>query len=182
MALMRSDAASVQMLDPESTYLRLLASKNFHPDSEAYWQRVDAGSASTCAKALRRGTRVVVPNIEACDFMVGTRDLEEYRRSGLRAVQSTPLVSRDGRPLGMISTHWREVHNPATGDFHLFDVLARQAADLIERAQAEAALHASEARLRLAQEVTSIGTWEWDPKTGEKFMASGEVCTLRPRP
>ena len=33
--------------------------------------------------------------------MAGTQDLEQYRRSGIRAVQSTPLQSRSGRPLGM---------------------------------------------------------------------------------
>jgi PAS domain-containing protein len=52
-------------------------------------------------------------------------------------VQSTPLVSRDGRLLGMISTHWRNPHQPSERDFRLLDVLARQAADLIERKQAE---------------------------------------------
>jgi hypothetical protein len=50
----------------------------------------------------------VVPDVETCDFMAGTADLDEYRRSNIRAVQSTPLVSRSGQLLGMISTHWRE--------------------------------------------------------------------------
>ena len=53
------------------------------------------------------------------------------------AVQSTPLVSRDGRPIGMISTHWKSPHTPAEGELRLLDVLARQAADLIERTQGE---------------------------------------------
>jgi hypothetical protein len=54
----------------------------------------------------------MVPDIETCDFMAGTVDLDEYRRSNIRAVQSTPLVSRSGQLLGMISTHWREPHQP----------------------------------------------------------------------
>jgi PAS domain S-box-containing protein len=37
----------------------------------------------------------------------------------------------------MISTHWREVHKPAEREFNLMDVLARQAADLLERKQRE---------------------------------------------
>ena len=69
--------------------------------------------------------------------MAGSDDLETYRQTGIRAVQSTPLFSRAGRLLGMISTHWRRPHQPSERDLHLLDVLARQAADLIERNQAE---------------------------------------------
>jgi two-component system CheB/CheR fusion protein len=68
--------------------------------------------------------------------MAGSEDLETYRQTGIRAVQSTPLVSRAGRLLGMISTH-RNPNPPSEHDLHLLDVLARQAADLIERKQAE---------------------------------------------
>ena len=71
--------------------LRLLAWRNFHPDSAAFWHEVTAGAGSTCGQALRDNARAVVGDVEACDFMAGTQDLEEYRRSGLRAVQSTPL-------------------------------------------------------------------------------------------
>ena len=45
--------------------------------------------------------------------MAGSEDLETYRQTGIRAVQSTPLVSRAGRLLGMISTHWRNPHQPS---------------------------------------------------------------------
>jgi signal transduction histidine kinase len=84
--------------------------------------------------------------------MTGTQYLEAYRRSGIRAVQSTPLRSRSGEPLGMISTHWRTPHAPTEHDFRLFDVLVRQAADLIERTQAEEALSTVSQRLIEAQE------------------------------
>jgi PAS domain S-box-containing protein len=48
----------------------------------------------------------------------------------------------------MISTHWRAVHQPSERALRALDVLARQAADLIERGQAEAALRKSEERAR----------------------------------
>ena len=35
--------------------------------------------------------------------------------------------------LGMISSHWRKPHAPTERDLRLLDILARQAADLIER-------------------------------------------------
>jgi PAS domain S-box-containing protein len=48
----------------------------------------------------------------------------------------------------MISTHWREPHQPTERTLRSLDVLARQAADLIERVQVETALRESEQRLR----------------------------------
>ena len=80
--------------------------------------------------------------------MAGTTDLEASRRSGIRAVQSTPLISRSGELLGMISTHWREPHQPGEHALRTLDVLARQAADLIERARIETALREREEQTR----------------------------------
>jgi PAS domain-containing protein len=130
--LMSSDMASLQLLEPNRNQLRLLAWKGFHPQSAVFWESVCLDSASTCGLALSAGSRVVVPDIETCEFMAGTADLDEYRRSNIRAVQSTPLISRTGQLLGMISTHWREPHQPTERALRRLDVLARQAADLVE--------------------------------------------------
>jgi PAS domain S-box-containing protein len=50
--------------------------------------------------------------------------------------------------LGMISTHWRQPHQAEERDLRLLDVLARQAADLIERRESEEVLRESERRFR----------------------------------
>jgi PAS domain S-box-containing protein len=97
---------------------------------------------------MSSGARTIVPDIEACESMADTADLDAYRRSGIRAVQSTPLISRSGRLLGMISTHWHNPHQPSELSLRPFDVLARQAADLIERVQIESLLRESEERSR----------------------------------
>src|SRR5262245_48020791 len=147
-SLLSADMGSMQVLSPERSELRLLACRGFHPVSAAFWEWVRIDSASTCGLALSSGARVVMPDVEACDFMAGTGDLDAYRRSGIRAVQSTPLVSRSGQLLGMISTHWREPHQATEHDLRLLDVVARQAADLVERARTEAALRESEQQSR----------------------------------
>jgi PAS domain S-box-containing protein len=145
--LMASDMASMQAFHPERNALRLLAWKGFHPQSAAFWEWVRPESGGSCATAMSAGRRIIVPDVEASE-LIGTPDAIEYRRSGIRAMQSTPLISRSGRLLGMISTHWREVHQPSERAIRSLDILARQAADLIERSEAEAALRDSEERAR----------------------------------
>jgi PAS domain S-box-containing protein len=135
--LMSADMGSMQTFHSEQGELRLLAGRGFHPESASFWERVYSGSASTCGMALSQGRRVIVPDVESAGFMAGTAGLDACRRSGLRAGQSTPLVSRSGQLLGMISTHWRKSHHPTERELRSLDVLARQAADLIDRTQIE---------------------------------------------
>jgi PAS domain S-box-containing protein len=148
-SLMSSDMASMQLFAPERGELLLLAQRGFHPDSAAFWQVVHLNSACTCGLALASGARIVVPDVDVDDVIAGTDDHVSYQQSGIRAVQSTPLTSRSGQLIGMLSTHWREPHRPAERALKQFDVLARQAADLIERTQIETALRESEQRSRL---------------------------------
>jgi PAS domain S-box-containing protein len=146
--LMAADMGSMQVFHPKRGELRLLAQKGFDPQSAAYWEWVTVGSTTACGIALSAGCRVIQPDVEACDAGVVRTDLEEYRRSGIRAVQSTPLLSRSGQLLGMISTHWRRPHRPTERELQPIDVLARQAADLIERNEVEKALRESREQFR----------------------------------
>jgi two-component sensor histidine kinase len=138
--IMRSDFASMQMYYPErgsGGELRLLAYRGFEAQAARFWEWVDPDSRCTCGMALSTGQRIIESDVETSDLLAGTADLDAYRQTGIRAVQSTPLVSRDGKLLGMISTHWRKPHRASERDLSQFDILVRQAADLIERKHAE---------------------------------------------
>jgi signal transduction histidine kinase/CheY-like chemotaxis protein len=80
--------------------------------------------------------------------MTGTDELAMHLQLGIHAAQSTPLMARSGKMVGMITTHWRNPHTPSERDIRLLDVLARQAADLIERSQSEALLLQTQEQLR----------------------------------
>ncbi len=139
-AIMRSEMGSMQMLHPDSNQLQLLAWKGFDPASAAFWEWVRVDSDTTCGMALKTGERAIIPDVETWEFLTGSRDLDAFRLSGIRSVQTTPLISRSGQVVGMISSHWRAPHQPSERELGLLDVLARQAADLIEQRQAEAQL------------------------------------------
>jgi PAS domain S-box-containing protein len=150
-AIMRSEFATMQILCPERGSrgeLRLLAYRGLSPEAAKVWEWVGFDTESTCGQVLRTGKRAIAPNVETSDFLAGTRGMAAFLAAGIRAGQSTPLVSRSGRLLGMISSHWSQPHNPTARDLRLLDILARQAADLIEHKQAEQALRESQRRLR----------------------------------
>jgi PAS domain S-box-containing protein len=144
---MAADMGSIQVFHPERGELWLLAERGFDPESAAHWEWVRPDSASSCGMALSAGCRVIVPDVETHEAFART-DLEALRRVGIRAGQSTPVVARSGRLLGMISTHWRRPHRPTERELQPLDVLARQAADLIERNESEKALRESREQFR----------------------------------
>jgi signal transduction histidine kinase len=148
-AIMRSDFASMQMLYPErgkAGELLLLGFRGFDPDSARFWEWVRADSGCTCGEALRTGRRAIAADVVTCAFLAGTADREALLKAGMLAAQSTPLLSRDGSIVGMISTHWKQPHQPSERDLRLLDILARQAADLIERRRNEEALQEANRR------------------------------------
>ncbi|HEV2270020.1 MAG TPA: GAF domain-containing sensor histidine kinase [Steroidobacteraceae bacterium] len=147
--LLHADFASIQTTMPAKPALQLVAARGFVPEATAFWQRVDAGSSSSCGQALRRGQRIIVPDVERNEFLAGTEDLRHMRLCGIRAVQSTPLLTRGGVPVGMISTHWRRPYEPHAGTLRFLDAVASHVAALIERVSVEDALRTSEAALRL---------------------------------
>ena len=147
--LMRSDFATMQMLHPDRGQkgeLQLLAFRGFDPELIKFWEWVRADSGCTCGMALSTGRRAVATDVRTCDFMAGTPDRDALLQAGVQAAQSTPLISRSGRLLGMISTHWRKPHSPTDSDLQRFDILARLAADLVERRLNETQIKTSRPR------------------------------------
>lgn len=127
--------------------LNLLCSRGLPPEAVGFWQWVSPAAHSSCTAALKSGRRAIIPDFEEWDEIAGTEDLLAFRRTGIRSAQTTPLLSRSGHLLGMISTHWSAPHEPSIRDLRLLDILARQAADLLERTIAEEILRAREQEL-----------------------------------
>jgi PAS domain S-box-containing protein len=136
---------NIQLLDGDS--LRVAVHQGL-PDAVVRF--FDSGQTrAACYAALDRGERVIVDDVATSPIFVGTPSLDVLRAAGVRAVQSTPLISRSGRMLGMFSTHYDYAPaRPGDRALRLLDILARQAADLIESKQADQVLRARESQLQ----------------------------------
>jgi PAS domain S-box-containing protein len=134
-----ADFGSIQLLDPVSGDLRLVVHRGFEAWWLEFWDSVGKGKGA-CGTALERKERIVVEDVEQDSIFVGTPALDIQRKAGVRSVQSTPLVSRSGQVVGMFSTHYRKPGRPNDHTLRLLDLLARQAAELIEHAQSDVAL------------------------------------------
>jgi hypothetical protein len=118
--VMRSDFGTMQRYDHERRQLELIAHRGLNDEAVEFWRWVHAGRACTCGRSLEVSGRVVVPDFERCEFIEGSADLIAFRKAGVRSAQSTPLLTRDGRLVGMLTTHWTRNHEPPERDLSGF--------------------------------------------------------------
>jgi PAS domain S-box-containing protein len=85
---------------------------------------------------------------------------------------------RDGQQVA-VAAHWILRRDPRNGDPSAVLELHADATDL---KAAEAALRMSEARLRLAQEMAGVGTWEWDPEEDTLVWSAEHHALFRTGP
>jgi signal transduction histidine kinase len=136
-------------------------------------------TSSICAEALRTRKRVIAPDVEILDYIVNTPEIEFFRLSGIRGVQTTPLVTRTGSIVGMISTHWRTVHEPSERELRILDILAWQTADIIQNAQAEQLRQARERELAVLEERQRFAREVHDGASQSIFAANVAIETVQ---
>jgi signal transduction histidine kinase len=133
-AFSAADFGSIQVFEPKTSHLKLVAQRGFDKWWVDFWDRVHEGKG-VCGTALESGERVIVEDIEKSPIFVGSPMLEIQLKAGVRAVQSTPLRGWTGNVIGMFSTHYRHPYIPGAQALRALDLLAFQAASIIERAQ-----------------------------------------------
>jgi PAS domain S-box-containing protein len=150
-ALQNAEFGLVQLYDPRSHSLRIAVHRGLNQEFFDYFGNV-SDFDSACGRALAARQRIIIEDVENDSGFAP--HLKIARAAGFRAVQSTPLFSRRGEPLGIVSTHFRLPHRPSEIELRFTDLYAVHAAELIERKQIESAvlehekvLHALTARL-----------------------------------
>lgn len=135
---------NIRLRDGESGSLRIVVHHGYAP---AFLARFTGrGTRLACERAAETTERVVVEDLAAVRGDADADDLAALDAEGIRAMQSTPLMSRGGRVLGVLSTQYPTPRSLSDREQRHLDLLARMAADFIERAQAEAALKDADRR------------------------------------
>lgn len=147
-AITGADKGNIQLLDPATGALQIATSRGFEQPFLDFFSAVQEGEAAACGTALQTAERIIVEDVARSEIFAGQPALAVLLDAGVRAVQSTPLRSRTGTVLGVISTHYSRPYRPGERASRFMDLLARQAADYLERIDADAALQATQAKLQ----------------------------------
>ena len=155
-----ADMGTIQLMEGGAP--RIVSQRGFDP---AFVSLLDGSPENheIWGTALERSGRVIVEDISNSPAFAATNARDIMLAAGARALQYTPLISRSGHLLGMFSTHYRSPGRPSDRQLRLLDILARQAADLIERKGSETALLASEWRFRQLADAMPQIVWTARP-------------------
>jgi PAS domain S-box-containing protein len=167
-AVTSADMGNMRLFDSASGALKLVAQRGFEGPFLDFFDTIQDGR-TTCRSAMLKGERVIIEDVAASPLFAGTVERDQMLAAGVRGVQSTPLFSRSGPLVGILSTHYRTPRGPTARDLGFLDLLARQAADCIERIQTEEALRESEQRFRLLADGSPNIIWVTDAAGNIEF-------------
>ena len=106
-----ADYGTVQFFDSKRGELRIVAQHGFGAEFLDYFDTVHSDHLCVCSAAMNRSSRVVVTDVDA-EPLLSNESRGVLLRAKVRAVQSTPLVERSGKLIGMVSTHYGRPGGP----------------------------------------------------------------------
>jgi len=135
-AISEADKGNLQLFDASSGSLTIVAQQGFEEDFLKFFDSVSKNEAA-CGAAVGTAKQIIVDDVLTSEIFVRQPAQKVLVDAGVRAVVSTPLLSSKERPLGVLSTHFARPRHPSERQLRLLNILARQAADYLERKQAE---------------------------------------------
>jgi hypothetical protein len=128
LALAGADRGNLQVLDPVTGSLRIAAQHGFGAEFLEYFTVVD-DDRSACGRAARECAQTVIADVSLDARFAPHRDIAAA--SAFRAVQSTPLIGRNGRLLGVVSTHYPRPYRPPARDLEIMKRYGEMAGHII---------------------------------------------------
>jgi GAF domain-containing protein len=107
-----------------------VAQRGFGPGFLDPLSSVSVDSSEVCARAAKQRKRVIVEDVQTDPQFASHQAVAAA--AGYRGVQSTPIMSRTGELLGVLSTHFRDPQRPSERALRMIDLYARQAAEVLE--------------------------------------------------
>ena len=155
----------------------ICAYADMEPDQDHFTIRGDwsAPESSTIVGyySLADFGELAVKNLHANQPLVINDNLAEllpqeartFTDIGIRATICMPLV-KEGRLTALMAIHDKNPRRWSEDELSLLEQVTERSWAHIERVRAEQDAFASAERLRLATQSASIGTWDYDPRTG----------------
>lgn len=122
---------NIQLFDSTHRTLKIAMQQGFKEDFLNYFAVVRAGSHA-CGKAIHTGARVVVPDVVSDPIFKNTEGGAMLLKSGVLAVQSTPLISSAGQFLGVMSTHYDQPRTLRQQELQALDKVTSQYVAMLE--------------------------------------------------
>jgi PAS domain S-box-containing protein len=146
-ALTGADKGHIQLFDSVSGEVQIKAQRGFDPAFFEYANYVRPGVLAA-GIVLQTRQRVIVEDIATSPlYHDSPRARELVLQANMRAIVCTPLLTRANQLVGTLSVLFGIPYRPIDRDLRLLDLLARQAADSIERGRAEESLRAARQEL-----------------------------------
>jgi PAS domain S-box-containing protein len=166
----------VQVNNTAREALDIAAQRGFNQECLDYFREVSTEDGLAFGRAMTAGARVVIEDVVRDPQFAPHRSVAAS--AGYRAVQSTPLVSRGGSLLGVVSTHFTRPHRPSERKLRMLDLYLLHATDAIERIRAEEKLRESEERFRAVFEQATVGVALCNPEDGRFLSVNQAYCDI----
>ncbi|MHB8126189.1 MAG: PAS domain-containing hybrid sensor histidine kinase/response regulator [Desulfitobacteriaceae bacterium] len=142
--LTQADKGAIQIFNEQKNHLEILEQRSYDMHSLNHFKHTLIGKRAS-GKAFKQRKRIIVDNVLHTTVYVET-DRQAILDMGIQTLQSTPMISSSGNVVGILSTHYTTLHQFEERELRMLDLLARQAADAIERIRAEETTQESEKR------------------------------------
>ncbi|MCC6491923.1 MAG: PAS domain S-box protein [Pirellulales bacterium] len=142
--LHRADAGRLALYDADRGCLQTVASEGFSPRKLELISHAEGGA---CGAAFATKKRCIVTDVQTDPRMNAFRPVA--REVGVRAIHSTPVLTRSGDILGVISVYFAAPRDAARREKQLANLCARHAADAIEADRHRQALSDSQQRFSM---------------------------------
>jgi len=134
-------------------------------------------ATSPYGTALKTGGRVVIEDIALADRPGVPLSLAStLLTAGIRAFQSTPLVTTSGKVTGVVSTYFSSPHSFSAREFRLLDPLANQTGNYVERTSIDGVMKARTEQFEAALQNAPLAICRVDSSFRVRHANPAAVC------
>jgi GAF domain-containing protein len=129
MMMSETKAGTLQIINSMDNSLDLIVSYGLSEEFVTHFKKVKLNDGSVCARAMEAGKTIFVEDLTGDELF--SKHLYLAIQNNIIAVQSTPLICRNGRLIGMVSTHFKILKKPSKEALAKFESFCRDAAEKI---------------------------------------------------